>query len=415
VAFEALHTMDKKMKGKEGYMALKLDMSKAFDRVEWDFLEVIMQKLGFADRWVQLLMTCVRTITYSILINGQPYGLITPSRGLRQGDPLSPYFFILCAEGLSSLLQHAERNRLITGLPIVRGGLRLNHLFFADDSLLFCKANFNEWTNIQDILSVYEKASGQKLNREKTFIFFNRNTRVETKSYILGIARVNSTTQFEKYLGLPALIGRSKTAAFSGLQGRIWGRMHGWKEKFLSQAGKEVLLKAIIQAIPTYTMSVFQLPKTVCKEINSLMSNYWWGQKDKEFKIAWMSWEKLGRSKDKGGLGYRDLESFNLALLAKQGWRLIQFPDSLMATVLKQKYYPTENFLNSQLGRNPSHVWRSIWNLKTLLNEGFIWRVGNGQSIRIWGDRSLPTPYSYTIQTPPRILEHESKVSSLID
>jgi hypothetical protein len=200
-------------------MALKLDMSKAFDRVEWDFLEAIMRKLGFADRWVQLLMTCVHTVTYSILINGQPYGLITPSRGLRQGDPLSPYFFILCAEGLSSLLQHAERNRLITGLPIVRGGLRLNHLFFADDSLLFCKANFNEWTNIQDILSVYEKASGQKVNREKTSIFFSRNTRVETKSYILEIARVNSTTQFEKYLGLPALIGRSKTAAFSGLQG----------------------------------------------------------------------------------------------------------------------------------------------------------------------------------------------------
>jgi hypothetical protein len=415
VAFEALHTMDKKMKGKKCYMTLKLDMSKAFDRVEWDFFEAIMRKLGFADRWVQLLMTCVRTVSYSILINGQPYGTFTLTKGLRQGDPLSPYFFILCVEGLSSLLQHAERNRMITGLLIVRGGLRLNHLFFVDDSLLFCKANINEWTNIQEILSAYEKASGQKLNRENTSMFFSRNTRVETKQYILDVARVNSTTHFEKYLGLPALIGRSKTAAFSGLQGRIWGRMHGWKEKFLSQAGKEALLKVVIQAIPTYSMSVFQLAKTVCKEINSMMSNYWWGQKDKESKIAWMSWEKLGRSKEKGGLGYRDLESFNLALLAKQGWRLLQFPDTLMATVLRQKYYPTETFLNSQLGRNPSYAWRSIWNSKTLLNEGLIWRVGNGKSIRIWGDRWLPVPSTYTIQTPPHILEHDSQVSSLID
>jgi hypothetical protein len=383
VAFEATHTMDKRMKGREGYMALKLDMSKAFDRVEWGFLEAVMQKLGFDARWIHLLMTCVRTVSYSVLINGQPFGNITPSRGIRQGDPLSPYFFILCAEGLSSLLHKAERDRRITGLPIVRGGMRLNHLFFADDSLLFCKANIPEWINVQDILAIYERASGQKLNKEKTSISFSRNTKLETKQHILSVAGVKSTNQFERYLGLPALIGSSKVEAFSGLQGKIWGRINGWKEKFLSQAGKEVLLKAVIQSIPTYTMSVFQLPKSVCKDINSMMSNFWWGQKEKEAKIAWMSWEKLGRPKEKGGMGYRDLESFNLALLAKQGWRLFKHPESLVARVFKQKYFPNDSFLNSSLGRNPSYVWRSVWNAKRLLNDGLIWRVGNGDSIKI--------------------------------
>jgi hypothetical protein len=181
VAFEAMHTMDKRMKGKEGYMALKLDMSKAFDRVEWGYLEAVMQELGFDARWVHLLMTCVRTVSYSVLINGQPYGAIIPTRGIRQGDPLSPYFFIMCAEGLSSLLHKAELDRQITELPIVRGGLRLNHLFFADDSLLFCKANIPEWLQVQDILAIYEQASRQKLNREKTSIFFSRNTKAATK------------------------------------------------------------------------------------------------------------------------------------------------------------------------------------------------------------------------------------------
>ena len=164
-------------------------------------------------------------------------------------------------EGLSSLLHKAERDRRITGLPIVRGGMRLNHLFFAYDSLLFCKANIPKWLNIQDILAIYEQASGQKLNREKTsiffFFFFNRNTKMETKQHILSVTGVKSTNQLERYLGLLALIGSSKVEAFSSLQGKIWGRINGWKEKFLSQTGKEVLLKAVIQSIPTYMMNVF--------------------------------------------------------------------------------------------------------------------------------------------------------------
>jgi hypothetical protein len=192
-----------------------------------------------------------------VLINGQPYGHIKPSRGIRQGDPLSPYLFILCAEGLNALLHKAEENRKITGLPIARWGTKINLLFFADDSLLFCRATIAEWANIQGILDRYEKASGQKLNRDKTSIFFSSNTKVETKNFIVSVARVSATNRYEKYLGLPNLIGRSRVSAFNGLKGRIWDKIQGWKENFLSQAGKEVLLKAVVQAIPTYTMSVF--------------------------------------------------------------------------------------------------------------------------------------------------------------
>jgi hypothetical protein len=134
------------MKGKDEFMALKLDMSKSYDRVEWGFLETVMSK------WVNLLMTYVRTMTYSILINGRPYGKIIPSRGLRQRDPPLPYFFILCAEGLSTWINKMERAGGIIRLPLTRGGTRLNHLFFADDSLLFCKADTVEWYFIQKVL-----------------------------------------------------------------------------------------------------------------------------------------------------------------------------------------------------------------------------------------------------------------------
>jgi hypothetical protein len=104
VAFEALHTMDGRMSGKNGFMALKLDMSKSYDRIEWDYLEAIMKKLGFAKKWIKLLMMCVRTVSYSVLVNGQPYGPILPTQGIRQRDPLSLYLFIICVEGLSPFL-----------------------------------------------------------------------------------------------------------------------------------------------------------------------------------------------------------------------------------------------------------------------------------------------------------------------
>ncbi|XP_059446589.1 uncharacterized protein LOC132178152 [Corylus avellana] len=304
--------------GQEGFMALKLDMSKAYNRVKWDFLEAIMCKLGFAARWVKLTM--IRMVKYLVLVHGKSYGNISPSRGIRQGDPLSPYFFILYAEGLNSILQMEDRENWIIGLPITRGGTRLNYLFFIDASLLFCKANTIKWVRIQHILEMYEKAYGQKLNREKKSIFF-----------LAGIQRGKLKTIFFQLLG-------------------IWDQINGWKEIFLSQVGKEVLLKAVVEAIPTYTMSVFQLPKTLCKEINSMMSRFWWENMEKEKRTAWMSWERMEKAKEKGGMGYRDLEYFNMALLAKQGWRILQNQNSLVAKVFEEKYYKKGNLSQLKCG-----------------------------------------------------------------
>lgn len=150
VAYEALHTMHSRIKGRKGYMALKLDMSKAYDRVEWGFLEAMMQKLGFADRWIAIIMLCVNSVSYQVLVNGTPYGCIVPTRGLR---------FLLCVEGLCALMRKAEIHGLVTGIPIAGRGFKLSHLFFTDDSLIFCRANYSEWGNVMTLLKQYEKAS----------------------------------------------------------------------------------------------------------------------------------------------------------------------------------------------------------------------------------------------------------------
>ena len=130
VAFEAMHHIYKKKSGKVGEMALKLDMSKAYDRVEWVFLDKIMQKMGFDDKWRALIMRCVNTISYSIKINGKPQGCIIPSRWIRQGGPLSPYLFLLCGEGLSTLIRKVVEDGQLGGIVVNRGGPRLSHLYF---------------------------------------------------------------------------------------------------------------------------------------------------------------------------------------------------------------------------------------------------------------------------------------------
>ena len=152
VAYEALHSMHVRKKGKTGSLALKLDVSKAYDRVEWLFLQGVMQKLGFPEKWIERVMTCVTTTSFSILLNGKPYGNVLPSRGIRQEDPLSPYLFLLCAEDFTSLLAKAENDGKIHRASICRGAPKVSNLLFVDDSLLFYRATQNEVEVISEVL-----------------------------------------------------------------------------------------------------------------------------------------------------------------------------------------------------------------------------------------------------------------------
>ena len=207
VAYETLHTMHGRKKGKRGSLVLKLDISKAYDWVEWSFLKGIMIRMGFPEVWVDRVMCCVTTPTYSILINGKTYGNITPSRGLRQEDPLSPYLFLLCTEGFTSLLLKAEMEKRIQGVSICREAPRITNLLFADDSLIFCQTKQCEVQVISKILQVYAKASGQCINLEKSSVFFSSNTPSDQKDWIKESLGVKEVDRFKSYLGLPTLEG----------------------------------------------------------------------------------------------------------------------------------------------------------------------------------------------------------------
>ena len=160
VAYECLHTMKKKKTRKVGNCAIKLDMHKDYDRVEWVFLNAILRKLGFDGRWVDLIMTCVTSVEYKVRFNSNETDPFSPTRGLRQGGPLSPYLFLLCAEGLSALIAHKEERGNLIGVKVCRDSPIISHLLFVDDSLILMKANSANAITLKNILNDYCLASG---------------------------------------------------------------------------------------------------------------------------------------------------------------------------------------------------------------------------------------------------------------
>ena len=204
-----------------------------------------MRKLGFHERWIGLIMICITTVSYSVLINGVAHGNIMPSRGLHQGDPLSSYLFLLCADGFSSLINKPIRRQATSGLSICRGCPMISHLFFANDSLLFYKVSSQECQHLIDILRLYEAASGQKINTDKSSVFFSANTPEEMKVETLDILGPMQDSRHSKYLGLPSIIGKSKMDVFAEIKERVARKLFGWKEKILSIGGREILIKAV--------------------------------------------------------------------------------------------------------------------------------------------------------------------------
>ncbi|KAJ8751095.1 hypothetical protein K2173_016276 [Erythroxylum novogranatense] len=293
VAYEAIHYLWARRRGKTGYAVLKLDICKAYDRLDWGFLQAVMRKMGFNDRWLGLTAQCVTFVSYRVLQQGTFIGPIFPSRGLRQGDPLSPYLFIICAEALSRLIQARVAQGAIHGVKIVTCTPVISHLLFADDSVLFFRAQIHEAQAIQTLLQDYEQASGQSVNFSKSLISFSPNTDLATKLVICSLLLLQEYDDLGSYLGLPMAIGRNK------------------RER--------------------------------------LMCRFWWGTATNRKSIHWMSWDRLCRSREDGGLAFKRLREFNLALLGK-----------LVARLLKARYFAHCSFLDAPLGANPSYLWRSI-------------------------------------------------------
>lgn len=302
IAHEMIHSLEDPQDCNSDKMVVKTDMSKAYDRVEWGYLRSLLCALGFDQKWIYWVMKCVSSVTYLVLINDQPHGVIVPQRGLRQGDPMSPALFVLCSEGLNHLLTRAERDEEITGIKFGRTGPSVNQLHFADDCLFACQANEEQSNNLISTLKRYEQVTGQRLNPAKSSIIFGKRVQEDEKASVKAVLGIEVEGGMDRYLGLPEITRGSKIKLFSYLKERMSNKISGWHAKHLSQGGKEVLIKAVASALPVLPMSVYQLPKTVISRLSSEMARFWWDGLAFKRKIHWMSWEKLCLSKEDGGM-----------------------------------------------------------------------------------------------------------------
>jgi hypothetical protein len=340
LAFECLHFMEHGSSTNSKFCAYKLDLSKAYDRVDWAFLEKTMQKMEFSHGWIQWIMASVTTVRYSIKFNETLLEAFSPTRGLRQGDPLSPFLFLFVVDGLSSLSSHEVQHSGISPIKICRSAPGISHLLFADDTLLFFRATTDEAARVKHVMEIFEAGTGQLINPSKCSISFAASVAQEVQLEIRNTLQVVTVDFEDKYLGLPTPSGRMHKGRFENLQARLSKKLMDCGYDWMSQSARAIFIQAVAQAIPTYVMGVFKLLFTLCDELTRLIRDYWWGVEHGKRKTHWVSWDKLIRTKYQGGRGSRDMRMFNQALLARQAWRLISFPNSLCVRVLKSKYYP---------------------------------------------------------------------------
>ena len=288
---------DLKRRKKSGVI-VKLDFEKAYDSVSWEFLFYMMRILGFCGKWIQWIRACLESATISVLVNGSPTKEFKPSRGLRQGDPIAPFLFLVVAQGLAGLVKQATRKKLFTGLKVGHKKVDVNLLQFADDTLFVCESNIQNIKCIKAMLRCFELSSGLRVNFHKSKIGAIGVDRYEVKMY-LNILHCSIMEIPFTYLSLPIGGNQSRCSFWEPVLAKIRKKLSVWKGRNLSFAGRVCLIKSVINAIPLFFLSFFKVPVGVCKEITNLQRKFLWGWEQKGGKLHGLAGRTFVKQKRK--------------------------------------------------------------------------------------------------------------------
>lgn len=255
---------------------VKIDIAKAYDSISWQALGNVLEAMNFGPQWIQWIRLCVYNAKVTILINGSPSEFVQIKRGLRQGDPMSPYLFLLVAEILSALINSAVYQGLIKGFKVDRDEFQLCHIQFADDTIFFVEADNNNLIALRRILRIFRICTGMKVNFSKSQVFGVNvdNDCLKAASATLG-CKIGSWPC--NYLGFPIGGKNSTKSIWVPVVNKIKKHLTSWKKNSLSQVGRLTLIKSVINLIPTYFLSLFCMPVCVVKEIEALKRGFFGG------------------------------------------------------------------------------------------------------------------------------------------
>ncbi|KAA0056839.1 LINE-1 retrotransposable element ORF2 protein [Cucumis melo var. makuwa] len=381
IANEAIDTWkQRKIKG----FVLKLDLEKAFDKISWSFIDFMLAKKHFPHKWRKWIKACISNVQYSILLNGAPKGRIKAERGIRQGDPLSPFIFVLAMDYLSRLLSHLESKGAIKGVSF-NNYCNISHLLFADDVLIFVEDNERYLNNLQMALTLFEKASGLTFNNSKSTIS-PINISAGRTDQIASFFGFQTKFLPVNYLGVP-LGGNPRSRSFwSQTIECIHKKLNGWKYSQISKGGRLTLLKASLSSLPTYQLSTFKAPVSVYKEIEKHWRDFLWGGSEDKQNAHLINWNICTSPKELGGLGISKVKDTNQALLCKWLWRYHNESNSLWKKCIDAKYTKNHQGDIPVVGRNSSanSPWNAIKKWKDWYESKISWMANDGSSLSFW-------------------------------
>jgi len=269
--------IDEARRCKKELLLFKVDFEKAYDSIDWGYLDDVMIKMGFPTLWRKWINECIRTATASVLVNGSPTDEFSLGRGLRQGDPLSPFLFMLAAEGFNVLMDSLVANNLFSGYMVGSSDLTaVSHLQFADDTLILGEKFWGNIRAMRAILLLFEKLSGLKVNFSKSHLVGANvaNSWLSEAAMVLN-CKVGAIPFV--YLGMSIGGNARRLSLWEPLINRLKARLSGWKSKYLSLGGPLVLLKFVLSSLPVYALSFFKAPSGIISSIESILTCFFWG------------------------------------------------------------------------------------------------------------------------------------------
>ncbi|GKU89787.1 hypothetical protein SLEP1_g3881 [Rubroshorea leprosula] len=345
--------------------------------------------------WRNWIKECLQSSMISILVNGSPTQQFPVNKGIRQGDPLSPFLFLLVVEGLNGLMQSANEKNMYRGVRIGNGNLLVSHLQFANDTLFFGEASEENIQAIKSIMRTFELVSGLKINFGKSQIMGVGTEEGWKERMAYRLCCKEGDLPF-KYLGTPVGGNHRRIAMWQPLVNSFKKKLASWNGQNLSLGGRITLLNSVLSSLPMYLMSAYKIPKGIFSSLDKIHMNFLWGGMRERKKISWVNWERVCRKKEYGGLGVKDLRNFNMALLGKWWGRLVRGEDGLWSKVMSSKYGENGghwlDWVRDRSGGG-SIWWRDIQNLNVgdgvyagWLTEGFRIKVGEGKRVSFWWD-----------------------------